>query len=72
MTKERKEALQDAKLYIANGWDIHEETPEYIELKRERKANGWLVFLGLIFYIIPGIVYYIYVKCTPEKKKILK
>jgi len=70
--EKREKALAEVKMYQANDWDLKEETPEYFLLTRERKANGWLVFLGLIFYIIPGIVYYAVVKSTPEKKKIIK
>ena len=70
--KARAEAKQEVKMYQSNDWELKEETPEYFLLTRERKANGWLVFLGLCFYIIPGVVYYIWVKTSPDKKKIIK
>ena len=68
----REQALQEVKMYQSNDWDLKEETPEYFLLTRERKANGWIVFLGLLFYLIPGIAYYIWVKTTPQTKKIIK
>lgn len=70
--EKREKALDQAKMFVANDWEIKEETPEFFLLTRERKANGWLVFLGVCFYILPGIIYYAVVKSTPEKKKILK
>ena len=68
----REEPLQEVKMYQSNDWDLKEETPEYFLLTRERKANGWLVLLGLLLYIIPGIAYYIWVKMNPQTKKIVK
>ena len=72
MTQDREKALLEVKMYQSNDWDLKEETPEYFLLTREKKANGWLVFLGVCFYIIPGIVYYGIVKSMPDKKKIIK
>ena len=37
-----------------------------------RKANGFIVFIGLCFWLVPGVLYYIWIKSTPEKKKIIK
>jgi len=70
--EKREKALNEVKMYQSNDWDLVEETPEYFLLKRDKKVNGWLVFLGLCFYILPGIIYYAVVKSTPEKKKIIK
>ena len=72
MDQDREKALQEVKMYQSNDWDLKEETPEFFMLTRARPANGWLVFLGLCFYIVPGLVYYGIVKSTPEKKKIIK
>ena len=70
--KERDDAKLEVKMWLSNDWELKEETPEYFLLAKERTANGWLVFLGLCLYIIPGVAYYIWVKTSPSKKKIIK
>jgi hypothetical protein len=54
----REEAIKDVKLYLANDWNLKEETPEYFLLTR----NEALAF-------VPNIVYHFAKKKT---KKILK
>ena len=58
--------------YVALDWEMEADFPKErrMILKRERKANGWLVFIGLCFYLIPGIIYYVWVKTHQEKKNI--
>jgi len=67
--------LRDSMMspYVAQDWELVADFPteRRITFKRERKANGWLVFLGLCFYILPGIAYYIWVKSSPEKKTLM-
>jgi hypothetical protein len=72
MDQDREKALQEVKMYQSNDWDLKEETPEFFMLTRERKANGFIVFIGLCFWLVPGVLYYIWIKSTPEKKKIIK
>ena len=69
----REIALQDVKLYMANDWNIKEETPEYFLLTRN-EASTTVHFLILIFFswwsfLIPNIVYHFISK---KEKKILK
>lgn len=67
----RERALQEVKMYQSNDWELKEETPEYFLLERKQKMSVALLILGLIFYIIPGLIYW-YVKSQPETKKIIK
>jgi len=59
--------------YVAQDWEVQADYPNErrVILKRNKKLNAWLVFFGLCFYIIPGIIYIAYVKSTPEKKTLL-
>mgnify|MGYP003975438279 FL=1 len=72
-TKSREEALRDVKLYMANDWDLKEETPEYFLLARnEASFTGHLVialFVGWWLLFIPNIIYYFSKKKT---KKVFK
>ena len=46
-TKERKEALNQVKMYQSNDWELVEETPEYFLLKKNTATVGGhiLVFI---------------------------
>ena len=59
--------------YVALDWEMEVDFPQErrMVMKRTRSANGWLVFLGLIFYFIPGVIYYVWVKTHPEKKTLM-
>lgn len=72
MEQDREKALLEVKMYQSNDWDLKEETPEFFLLTREKKLNGWWLFLGFICYIVPMIAYIIWVKTHPETKKIIK
>ena len=70
--KNREEAIKDMKMYLANDWQLKEETPEFFLLKRNTASTGIHIVLALFFWwlaFIPNIVYH-YVK--KETKKILK
>ncbi len=76
LTKEeeaREKALQDVKMYMANGWEIKEETPEYFLLRRNEATTTAHILIGLFFgwwlLFIPNIIYHFVKKKT---KKILK
>jgi len=67
--------LRDAMIspYVAQDWGLEADFPieRRVVLKRGKSLNGWLVFFGLMFYIIPGLIYIAYVKSTPEKKTLM-
>lgn len=69
----RVKALQDVKMYMANDWEIKEETPEYFLLKRnEATTTGHiLIFLFFGWWTI-GIANIIYHFAKKKTKKILK
>ena len=68
----REKALADAKLYMANGWELKAETPEYFLLTRNKQSTGVHILLAIIFWwlcFVPNLIYYFMSKQT---KKILK
>ena len=69
----REEALRDVKLYLANDWDLKEETPQYFLLKRnEATLTGhFLLFIfgSWLLLFIPNIIYYL---AKNKTKKIFK
>jgi len=70
--QQREEAIKDMKMYLANDWQLKEETPEFFLLKRNTASTGLHIALALFFWwlvFIPNIIYH-YSK--NEKKKILK
>ena len=69
----RKEALADVKLYIANDWELKEETPEFFLLRRNTATFGMhvLIFLFTVWFTW-GIGNLIYHFKSVKKKKILK
>lgn len=68
----RKEAYQDVKMYIANDWDLKEETPEYFLLKRNTQSTFVHIVLLCLFWWTFGLVNVAYYFMKNEKKKILK
>ncbi|WP_291909073.1 hypothetical protein [Chitinophaga sp. CB10] len=71
--EKREKALQDVKLFIANGWDLKEETPEFFLLTRNEASKGvhFLIFL-FTFWFTLGITNLIYHLLSKKKKRILK
>lgn len=70
--KNRERALSDVKLYLANDWNLKEETPEYFLLERQEQKMWVHVVLAMVFWwllFIPNIIYWYVSKKT---KKILK
>ena len=68
----RESALKDVKLYMANDWEIKEETPEYFLLKRNTASTGTHILLALFFWwllFIPNIIYHIN---SSKTKRIVK
>jgi hypothetical protein len=71
-TNKREEAIKDMKMYLANDWNLKEETPEFFLLKRNTASTGIHILLALFFWwliFIPNIIYHFSKK---ETKKILK
>lgn len=69
----RQEAMKDMKMYLANDWDLEEETPEFFLLKRNQATMGghFVVFLLTVWWTLGiGNVAYYFMK--RQKKKILK
>ena len=69
----RDEAYKDVKMYIANDWNLKEETPEYFLLTRNNASTTGhiLIFIFTVFWTL-GIGNLIYYFAKKEKKKILK
>ncbi|MCI2230309.1 hypothetical protein MC378_14110 [Polaribacter sp. MSW13] len=71
-TQKREEAIKDMKMYLANDWNLKEETPEYFLLTRNTASTGIHILLALFFWFIAFIPNIIYHYSKKEKKKILK
>lgn len=69
----RDAAYQDVKMYIANDWNLKEETPEFFLLTRSSatflKHLVLFLFFGWWTFGLANIIYYFAAK---QKKKILK
>jgi hypothetical protein len=69
----RKEAYADVKMYIANDWDLVEETPQFFLLKRSTASTtGHIIVFLLTFWFSFGLGNLIYYLSKKQKKKILK
>lgn len=71
-TQKREDAIKDMKMYLANDWNLKEETPEYFLLTRNTASTGIHILLALLFWFIAFIPNIIYHYAKKEKKKILK
>ena len=69
----RDEAIKDMKMYMANDWDLAEETPEYFLLKRNKQTVFGHIVIGVftIWWTL-GLANILYWFVKNEKKKILK
>lgn len=69
----RDEAYKDVKMYIANDWNLKEETPEFFLLTRNTASTTGHILIFLFFgwwtFLIANVIYHFAKK---EKKKILK
>jgi len=67
-----KELKEEIKMYMANDWEVNEETPSYVLLKRNKENKVVHIILAILFWwllFIPNILYHFLCK---EKKKIMK
>jgi len=56
--EKREKALADVKLYMANDWEVKEETPEYFLLTRKKKGSCLIHLLLLCLTAGVGNVIY--------------
>lgn len=69
----RQEAYQDVKMYIANDWELVEETPEYFLLKRNTQGFGMHMLIAfLTIWWTFGVANVLYWYLSRQTKKILK
>jgi|TARA_B110000116_G_C16563931_1_gene458774 hypothetical protein len=70
---EKKQAREDVKLYLANDWNLKEETPEYFLLTRnESSTTGHILVAFFTLWWTLGVGNLIYYSAKKKKKKILK
>ena len=59
--------------YVAQGWDIKADYPieRRVVLQKSKKfSTGWFI-VGLIFYLLPGLLYLLYWAITKNEEKTL-
>jgi hypothetical protein len=63
-TVEERKAILDKKIYteIKEGWQITSRTDTSCQLIREKKPNGFLTIILFLFFILPCIVYLLWVR----------
>lgn len=71
--QEREEAKKEMKMWMANDWDLVEETPEFFKLKKNTQTLGGhlLVFIFTVWWTfgLGNLVYYL---LSNKTKKVLK
>lgn len=73
MEQDREKAYDSVKMYVANDWEILEETPDYFMLRRNEQSVGVHILVFLItFWFTFGIGNILYWYISIKKKKILK
>lgn len=69
----REKAMADVKLYLANDWNLKEETPEFFLLTRNEGSTTGHVLIFLFFgWWTLGIANLVYYLAKKKTKKILK
>ena len=69
----REEAKRDMKMYLANDWQLKEETPEYFLLTRnEASTTGHILVFFLTIWWTFGLGNIIYYFAKKKTKKIIK
>lgn len=70
--KKREEAIKEMKMYMANDWQLKEETPEFFLLKRNEASTLIHIVLAILFWwllFIPNLIYHF---MSVKTRKILK
>lgn len=69
----REEAKRDMKMYLANDWQLKEETPEYFLLKRnEGSTTGHILIFIFFGWWTMGVANFLYYLAKRKTKKIVK
>lgn len=69
----REEAKRDMKMYLANDWQLKEETPEYFLLKRNEGSTTGHILIFLFFgWWSFGVANFLYYLAKRKTKKIVK
>ena len=69
----REEAKRDMKMYLANDWQLKEETPEYFLLKRnEGSTTGHILIFSFFGWYTFGAANLLYYLAKRKTKKIVK
>ena len=72
---ERLASLRQAMIspYIAQGYEVKVDFPEErrIIITRQKKFRTVWFVIGLIFYLIPGLLYWLYWYLTKDEDKTL-
>jgi hypothetical protein len=63
-TVEERKAIPDKKIYaeIKEGWQVTSRTDTACQLIKEKKPNGFLTILLFLFFILPCIVYLLWIR----------
>ena len=72
---ERLSMLRNSMMspYVAQGWDIKADYPKerrVVLIKTKKLSIGWLI-VGLVLYIIPGLIYLLVWGLTKNQEKTL-
>lgn len=68
-----KETENEVKMFQSNDWDISEETPQYVLMKRNTQtATGHILIFIFLGWWTLGIANLIYWLASKETKKIIK
>jgi hypothetical protein len=69
----REDAKRDMKMWMANDWDLKEETPEYFIMKKNTATTSGHIWVALftIWWTL-GIGNLIYWLANKKTKKIMK
>lgn len=69
----REEAKRDMKMYLANDWQLKEETPEYFLLKRNEGSTTAHILIFIFFgWWSFGVANFLYYLAKRKTKKIVK
>lgn len=70
--QEREKSLQEVKMYQANDWNLHEETPEYFLLKKNTGTTSGHILVFIFTFWTLGVGNLIYWAINNKTKKIIK